>query len=223
MAVAFTQLAAGSADTSNTNSYAGNAGTPASGDLLICFVSAATTVAAGTLTGGGFTWRRLTSFTKNAGADTIYVFWTIATSATSTTPTFDCTGDNAAGCIIYCLRVTGDSANLRPYFRQIATATGSSANPAVTMNFAILTGSGVCGFCSNGTNSSTQFTQPSGWAENSEVAYNTPPNSGQTSSRTSGETGSTITWTNANTTAWGAIVIEIGLEPSVPFHTQGAA
>src|SRR5678816_3627915 len=107
ISVSFTQLAAISTSTSNTNSYAGTAGTPVSVDLLLCFVHATATVAAGTMT-GTWTWQKLTSFTLNSGADTMYVFWAIATAATSTTPTFDCTGDNATSCSIYCLRVAGD-------------------------------------------------------------------------------------------------------------------
>ena len=206
MAVTFTQLAAASASTSNTSSYAGTAGTPAAGDLLLCFVIASDTVAAGTMTGGGWTWNKLTSFTKNGGLDTLYVFWAFATAATSTTPTFDCTGDNATGCIIYCLRVTGSGGTS---IRQMNTNTGSTANPSVTMPYAILTGNGVVGFVVNGTNSAVQFTAPTSWTENAETSYNTPPNGGEVASRASGETNTTITWTNANTTAWGAIVIEL--------------
>lgn len=217
MAIVFTQLATGTASTSNTNSYAATAGTPAEGDLLIAFVIASDTVAPGSFTGGGFNWKLLTSFTKNGGLDTFYIFWAIATSATSTTPTFNCSGDNATGCSIYVLRVTGDQSKIRPFIRQFKTNTGTTANPSVTLSEAILTGSGVCGLAGNGTNSAAQWTQPSSWSENSELAYNTPSNSFHVSSRASGETGSTITWTNANTTAWGAIVLEISVDGSVPF------
>ena len=215
MAVAFTQLATMSASTSQATSYAGTAGTPAAGDLLIAFVLASDTTAAGTMT-GSWTWTKLLSFTKNGGLDTFYVFWAIATAATSTTPTFDCTGDQATGCLIYCLRVTGDNPKIRPFIRQFKTNTGSSTNPSVTMNTAILTGNGVCGMVGNGTNSSTQFTAPTSWTENAENTYATPSNALEVASRASGETGSTITWTNSNTTAWGAVVLEIAVDGSVP-------
>lgn len=218
MALAFTALAAATASTSNTNSYAGNAGTPSSGDLLICFVSAQTTVAAGAMT-GQWTWNLLTSFTKNSGADTIYVFWARTTGTTSTTPTFDCTGDNATGCIISCIRVTGQEGGGAPYLRQMKTATGSTANPAVAMDTAILTGNGCLGFCANGTNSAVQFTAPStggGWTEVHEVSHTNSPHGATTVSKVSGETGSTITWTNSNTTAWGAIILEFYVSGTGP-------
>ena len=208
MAVGFTQLAAINNNNANTNSYAGNAGTPTSGDLLLCFVSATGTVAAGTMT-GTWTWRKLTSFTFNGGADTIYVFWAAATAATITQPTFDCTGDNATGCIIYCVRVTGLDSQAQPYIRQFKTATGTTTNPAVTMDTAILTGNGCIGFAANGTNSATQWTAPGSWTEGGEVGTSLPAGSGEGAWRASGETGTTITWTNANTTAWGIIVIEL--------------
>lgn len=203
-----TSLAGMSTSTSNTNSYAGTAGTPAAGDLLICCVLASDTTATGSMT-GSWTWTKLTSFTKNAGVDTIYIFYAYADAATSTTPTFDCTGDNATGAMIHCWRVTGAEGRTQPSVRQLKTATGTSANPAVTLDRAVLTGNGIISFAANGTNSSTQWTNPSGWTTDIENTYNTPPNGLGSSKRDSGETGTTITWTNANTTAWGVIVLEL--------------
>jgi hypothetical protein len=195
--------------TSNTNSYAGTAGTPAANDLLICFVSASGTVATGTMTGGGWTWTKLTSFTKNSGNDTIYVFYAHATAATSTAPTFDCTGDNATGAIIHCWRVSGAEGRIQPSIRQIKTATGTTTNPSITMDRAILTGNGVISIVANGNNSAAQFTNPTSWTTDLEASYNTPTNGMGSSKRDSGETGTTITWTCASTTAWGMIVIEL--------------
>lgn len=208
MAMAVTELTAETASTSNTNSYAmGAAGTPANGELLVAAVVASGTVAAGTMTGGGWTWTRLTSFTKNSGADTIYIFTAPATGTTSTTPTFDCTGDNATGCIIACGRLTGLYGQNAPFIRQMKTNTGTSTNPSVTMDMAILTGNGVLAIAANGTNSATQWSMTS-YVEMAEAAYNTPPNSLTWQHRLSGETGTTISMTNSNTTAWGMIVIE---------------
>lgn len=208
MAITFTQLAAISTDTNNTNSYPGTAGTPAAGDLLICFVSATATVAAGAMT-GTWTWTRLTSFTKNAGADTMYVFWAYASAATSTTPTFTCTGDNATGASIYCLRVTGAEGQQVPSVRQFVTNAASTANPSVTMRAPILTDNGCVGFAANGTAGAVQWTAPGSWSENAEVGATSPNGSMEVASRASGETLTTITWTNSNTSAWGAIVLEL--------------
>lgn len=211
MAVAFTSLAAVSTSTSNTSSYAGTAGTPANGDLLICGVLVSdSTVAGGAWTmSGAWTWTRFFDFTFNGGLDTIALFWARATAATSTTPTVDVTGDNGTGACLHCWRVTGADGAGTPYCRQIKTNTGSSANPSVTMDAAILTGNGVFSFAGNGTNSTTQWTNPSGWASDLENAFTSPTHGFASASRGSGETGSTITWTNANTTAWGVVVVEV--------------
>jgi len=198
MPLAFTALAAATASTTNAATYAGTAGTPVAGDLLICFVMASGNTA-GTMS-GTFTWTRLTSFTKNTGADTIYIFWAYAATATSTTPTFNSSSGNCTGCIISCVRVTGGEGVRQPYLRQISPPTTSAVvNPVVTFNAAPLTGNGCLAFATNGVNSATQWTAPTSWTELHEVAYGTPANSGQTCYRVSGETSSALTWTNANT------------------------
>lgn len=208
MAMAVSALASSSTSTSNTNSYAGGTGTPVSGDLLIAFVVASDTVAVATMS-GTFTWNFLTSFTFNGGVDTVYVFWAYASSATSTTPTFDCTGDNATGCCISVMRITGVEGQTQPYCRQIKATTGSSTNPAATFDIAPLTGNGVIACCANKFNSSTQFTAPTNWTELHETSFNTPTTGFTTDYRASGETGTTITWTNSNNVAWGAILMEL--------------
>lgn len=221
MAIAFTSLAAASTSTSNTTSYAGTAGTPANGDLLICCALVSDTVAVATMT-GAWTWNLLTSFTKNGGLDTFYIFWARATAATSTTPTVDVTGDAGTGAVLHCWRVTGQEGGGAPYIRQWKTATGTSANPAVTMDQAILTGNGCISFVGNGTNSAAQFTAPTGWAAAVANSFNTPTNGFASSSRASGETASTITWTNANTTAWGLIVMEFYVAGTCATPLDGA-
>jgi hypothetical protein len=224
MAITFTQLAAASADTSNTTSYAGNAGTPAAGDLLLCFVVGAATLAAGSMT-GTWTWRKLTSLGWNTIASptsTLYVFWAVATAATSTTPTFDCTGDAATGAMIYCLRVTGAEGMTAPSVRQIATNGGSVANPQIAFTSNILSVNGVVALAANGTGSSTQWGAPSGWAENAETNITSPAVSLEVASRSSGETQSSLTWTNANTTPWGIVGIELWAPEGRPREHGGA-
>lgn len=220
MAVVRTQLAAAVASTSNTSSYAGPTGTPAAGDILIAAVAATGTVAAGTMTGGGFTWTRLMSLAYNGGADTLYIFWAVATSATSTTPTFDCTGDNATGCIIACARFTGLEGQTQLYPRQTTTATGSTANPAVSFPVAINTNNAVILVCANSTNSAVQFTPGASYNEMDEATYTTPPSALAWHDRMSGETGVGKQMTNANTTAWGMIGIELYAAGQGPATSQ---
>jgi len=208
MPIAFASLGTISGTTTNATSYYGPSGSVTAGDLLICGVSAANTVAAGTMTGGGLTWTRLTSFTKNAAADTIYVFWASSPTTQGLAVTFDCTGDAAAGCCIFCYKVTGGEGQTVPAIRQFITNTGSVANPSGVMLAAVLSGNGVIGFAANGTNSATQWTSPTNWTEGGEASYTTTAQSFQACSYIS-ETRTTIPWTNANVTAWGVIILEL--------------
>lgn len=210
MPLAFTQLSAASASTSNTATYAGNAGTPVAGDMLICFVTASGNNS-GSLT-GTFTWNLLTSLAR--GTDTIYVFWAYAATATSTTPTFNSSSGNATGSIISAVRIAGGTGTGTLHLRQFKISLTSNANPAIAMDNAILTGNGVLVYASNVLSSTTQWTAPTGFTQISQVGYSTPTNSGQTAFATSGITASTLTWTNANA---GASVL-VALE----FYNDGA-
>lgn len=210
MALAFTQLGVIKSDTANGTSYAGTAGTPAAGDLLLAFVSGTGTVVAGggTMT-GTWTWNQIFTRTWNSNVGTLSVFAAAATAATSTTPTFDCTGDAATGCFSYCVRATGAEGQAQPYIRQIASNEGTGANPALTFGKAVLTGNGVIGFGSNGSNTAAQWTAPASWTEGGEVVMSTPVSSAEGAWMVSGETGTTITWTNAQTAAWTVVAIEL--------------
>ena len=211
MAVAFTTSAAGTTSSTNTTSYAGSAATPAAGDLLLCFVLASDTVDAGAVT-GTWTWRLLKSFTFNGGADTIYVFYAYADAATSTTPTFACSGDAATGCIIYWMRVTGNYGQQVPAIRQFKTATGSGVNPSVTLDYAPLSDNGCIGVYGKKTISGTG-SNPGSWSAGSSLTYSTPNTRQVVAYRNSGETSATITWTQANAGNWGAMVLEIWASP----------
>ena len=224
MAVAFTALAAMSTSTANATSYAGTAGTPAAGDLLICFVTAtAEATVAATMT-GTWTWTLLTSFKYNSGADSIYVFWAYASAATSTTPTVDFGADAASSCEIYCYRVTGSSGVSIPCIRQWRATTGATTNPALAMYGAINTNSGCLSFVAANGTAPAVWTAPTGWAAVVEAGTGTAPkHAAGASSRTSGETLSTITWTNAQTNPWGGIVLEICLLGGRQMSPSGGA
>lgn len=210
MPVSFTLLSASLASTANqSTAYTGNAGTAQAQDILVAFTLCSGNATVGTMAGGGLTWNNLTSQTKNAGADVCGVFWAFVSTTGSVTPSYT---PNAAatGCIIHCVRVAGSTGNASSLNLQqvVATATGTTANPTITFGSATLTNNGILIFCGNGTNSTTQFTAPTGFTELSEVAYNTPANGAQVSSRASGGTATTYTWTNANTTSWRSFGLE---------------
>src|SRR5262245_42762256 len=217
MALAFAALAAASGSTTDGTSFTGTAGTPVSGDLLICFVQCSGFTGTCTLT-GAWTWTLLTSFTKNAGADTVFIFWAKATAATSTTPSVSLSA-TATGCIIECIRVTGGEGSNQPYLRQLNTNTGSTANPTCPLGRAILTGNGCLVAVCNGRNCAVQFSASTGWTEVTEINYHTPASGATFNTRASGETGTTITWTCANTTAWVSVVMEFYVAGTGP--TEG--
>ena len=176
-------------------------------DILVCYVMVSGNNAVGTLSGGGWSWNLLTGFTKNAGADFVSVWYAHATAATSTTPSY-LPAAAATGCIISCVRVTGQEGTNVPYIRQSASNFGSTANPTLVFPNAPLTGNGILAFAGNLTNSTTQWTAPTNFTEISEVAYNTPANSTETVSRATGQTVATLTFTNANTTGWWVVGLE---------------
>lgn len=209
MALAFTQLAVGLASTTNgTGAYTATAGTPVAGDLLICFVLCSGNSTVGTLTGGGWTWTRLTTFTKTGGADIASIWYAYASSNTSTAPSYT-PSSAASGCLIHCVRITGGEGKLQPYIRQFATNSGTGANPTVVFSTAPLTGNGILAWASNATNSTTQWTAPTGLTEIAELAFNTPANSLEIARAISGVTATTLTWTNAQVTAWVTYAIEL--------------
>lgn len=220
MALAFTQLAAANASSTNqSTAYNGNAGTPVANDILVCYVMVSGNSAVGTLSGGGWAWNLLTGFTKNAAADFVSVWYAHATAATSTTPSY-LPAAAATGCIISCVRVTGQEGTNVPYIRQSASRTGTGANPTLVFDAAPLTGNGILAFAGNQTNNTTQWTAPASFTEISEVAYNTPANSTETVSRATGQTNATLTWTNANTTGWWNIGLEFYVAGTGPTEPQ---
>ena len=223
MPVTFTLLSASLANTANqATAYTGTAGTAASQDMLIAFVSASGNTTAGTMAGGGLTWTLLTSQTKNAGVDICAVYWAYVTTGVSVTPAYTPSA-SSTGVIMSVVRVAGSTASAAgPNLQQaLVTATGATANPTITFGAATLTTNGILLFAANGTNSTAQFTAPTGFTELSEVAFNTPTNGGQVSSRASGGTATTYTWTNANTTSWRTFGLEFVEAVATSFDPMG--
>lgn len=223
MALSVTALAAASANTSNNAaSHTGTAGTPNAGDLLLACVQVSGNTTPGSMS-GTWTWNLLTTFPKNTGADTVYIYWAAATAGTSTTPVYTISG-NSTGSAMSVLRLTGLEGQTQPYIRQLKTAVGTAANPSLTLDTAPLTGNGLIGIASNTTSSATQWTMPASWTgEIHETNYSTPGTSLQTCYRASGATTTGVAWTNSNTTAWGIIVIEFYVAGTGPSADDGNA
>lgn len=223
MPVSFTSLATPLASTANqSTAYTATAGTAQAGEVLISFISVSGNTTSGTMAGGGLTWALVTSGLKNANADFCGVYWAYVPSTVSVTPSYTPSAA-ATGCIIAVTRVSGatSTASALNLTQAAVTATGATANPTITFGTATNTNNGVLVMVANGTNSTTQFTAPTGFTEIIETAYNTPTNGAETAGRTSGATSTTYTWTNVNTTSWRSFGLEFTAAVATSFDPMG--
>jgi hypothetical protein len=204
------------ASTSNATSYAMDAFKPVPHSTLVCFVFATGTVAAApTMTGGGLTWTRLTPNQLYNAVDTAYAFWARAgPNPASCTPTFDCTGDGATGVNMMLWSVEGADPVTSIVQSKQAAATG--ANPTLTFAAAMkAVNAYVSGFACQ-TNP-PNGTAPANWTRNVNIGYNTPTSGACGASRVNGESGTTVTWTQAssNYAIW-AVEIAVAAPLVVP-------
>mgnify|MGYP001167294179 CR=1 FL=1 len=202
------------ASTSNVTSYASGAFTPAVGDLLLVWVSAAATVAAGTLTGtgAGLTFTKVTSRVHAGSLSTAYLFIAnaLVTAASSQTVTFDCTGDAATGCVI---QVASVSAMIRTGTNAVLQSSGqdnqaAATTPAPVFGASCLTANPTLGLVYNETNPAT-MTPPTSWTERDDTGHATPAKGAEYVSRDSGFTGTTITWGGTSASAFCSIGVEL--------------
>lgn len=212
MTLSITEPTPGVASTLNTTSYAMAAFTPTASSRLIVGVWATATVAVATMTGGGLTWTLDASIA--VGGATLYEFFAdVGASPASTTITFDCTGDAATGCTMFCLQVTGhDPAS--PYAQAAATITaGIGNNTVVTWGTALTTTNAYIGFV--GSLGGNTTSAPASWTKQDELSYATPTTTGSVLFRINGETGTTINFLQSGTNVnRAAIGIEIKRAPT---------
>ena len=223
MAVSFTLLSTPVASTANqSTAYTGTAGTANAGEVLISFVSVSGNTTAGTMAGGSLTWNLVTSGLKNTNLDFCAVYWAYVTSTVSVTPSYTPSAA-ATGCIVIVTRVAGatSTSSALNLTQAAVTATGTTANPTITFGAATNTNNGVLVLAANGTNSTTQFTAPTGFTELTEQAYNTPANAGEIAYSIGGSTSTTYTWTNANTTSWRSFGLEFTAAVATSFDPMG--
>jgi hypothetical protein len=175
-------------------------------------------VAAGTMTGGGFTWTRATSQLWNSTA-TIYLFWAKTGGAPgSTTITFDCTGDAATGCGMMAFQYTGaDLVTPNPLKTALASA-GSAADPTITVP-AMETNNGYCAGFAIPRNPPVSA-PPASWTEIADTGYATPATGGSGAYRAGGETGTTVTFTSASGN-WGIVFAEVYVDGAGPLPPSG--
>lgn len=203
--------AVSTASTTNASSYASGSFTPAAGDLLVAFVTATGTVAAGSMTDSqNLGWSKVTTALKASSADTLYCF--VANkfaAASSMTVTFDCTGDAATGAVIQVVRVASMLRKGPLAIRQSAVSSNqTSGTPGPSFAASALTGNVTLGLVGNATNPAT-MTTPTNWTEQNDTGYGTPTTGAEYVTRDSGFTGTTITWGSSSASAFGAIIVEL--------------
>jgi hypothetical protein len=206
-------LVPGSATDAST--YTTGAAVPTASDLLIGIVGAAATVdpAAFTSSDAGKTdFTKITSAVFNSSANTAYAFVADQLAdADSQTFTFDCTGDQAFGCNLCVLAVSGmtnvGAAAVRQF--KIVENVDSTvvATPEVIFDAVCLTGNPTIFIVSKTVN--LGVTTPTNWTERHNQGHATPNSRLMVDTRDSGFTGDTIT---AGGTAGTSLYCVIGLE-----------
>lgn len=200
--------------------------TPAVGDLLVvvCANSGRTTAQAPTVTDNNSsgTYTQVKAATKNTSADSMWVFVRTAliAAASSTTVTFapNAAADSGGGLVVY--RVSGMTLTGASAVNNSGSQDNvASGTPAVPLTRAAYAFDAMIGAVNTTTNGAANSAPPSGWdTEGFDNGYNVPANGLATESRSSGETGSTITFGAAAPSAFCSIVVELdttGLLPPI--------
>jgi len=215
-------------DASNTPNASG-AFVPASGDLIIVFVSkeASVAMASADLTSSvaptGFTLIRTHLYQSSAAIFGVFVANSLTVDTTSRAVTIAAGTDAAAGTNIAVFSVSGmtqvNSLAIRQQGGQSDQTAGGT--PAPAFPGAALTANACLGAVVNATNPAG-LTEPSGWSEGSDTGYTTGQVNGiETAFRNSGETGTTITWGSTSATAFASIIIELDTSVPIAGHPAG--
>jgi hypothetical protein len=200
------------ASTTNASSYASGSFTPAAGELLVAFVRAGATAAAGTMTDSqGLGWTKIGEAAFATSAHRVYCF--IANNfaaASAMTVTFDCTGDAADGAVVFVSGISGmtRTGSLAVKQSKAAANQASGGTPEVIFDAACDTANPTLGCAGNSTNPAT-LTAPGSWTEQSDTGYNTPASGAEYVTRDSGFTGTTVTWGSTSGSAFGVFAVEL--------------
>ena len=205
MAIGVTEAVAEVADTSNATSYAFGAFTPTANSFLVVILAALSTVIDNGVSGGSLVWTRQYSLiTTNVIA--IYTA-PVGGSPGSTTITFDCTGDAAAGCSMTCHQFTGQ--NVGNEVSQVASSTvGAGGTPTLVFGTALNTSNGYCAQLGNSDNPAN-VVHPASWTESADTGFNSPTTGLEAAFRAGGESGTTITWGGTTVSAARTVGIEV--------------
>jgi hypothetical protein len=201
--------------TTNTASYDFASFTPSINSTLVVIAQVRTTTAAGSMvnvSGTSLTWTQKTTGTFNAGADTQYIYWANTPGSTAASVyRVSTTGDNGAGIQAALFTCTGSDIVTSDPIRQVNLASGTSTNPVTGTLTTLLTGNGyVASWMGNltGCPVSTAPASGGGWTEANDACFATPDSNGSAAYDSTGETGTSITFTAASST-WGLAFAEV--------------
>lgn len=192
--------------------------TPAVGDLIVIIRANTGNVVshAPTDTASG-SYSLATSALKATSADLmeVWVRNSLITSATSTTFS-DAPGTTTGGGLTV-FKVTGMFLTGANAVRQVATQANqaTAATPAPVFSSAVLTSNPVIGAVFNATSPAT-MTPRTGYTETTDLGYSTPTTGLESMFRSSGETGTTMTWGSASASAFCSVVVELNANTAAP-------
>jgi hypothetical protein len=190
--------------------------------VILAFVKVTTaTGAINNVSGDALTWTKATNFAWPTGDNShqAYIFWakTPASPAASVYQIDVTTGTNATGCGAVMFQFTGADLVTANPIKQIAandSGTGGGTNANGTFGAALGTNNGYAAgwMGALGSNSSAP---PGSWTEIADAGFTGPTSNVSGAFRAGGETGTSVTFTNAST-LWAFTAVEVYVEGAGP-------
>jgi hypothetical protein len=188
--------------------------TPTSNDLIVV-VAGATSVSTPTIsvsdngTGGTYTRVATASGGGTGGVIEIWIRNGLVSSAVSTIYTATIGSDTGGGLVVF--RVSGMTRTGLSAAKQVGQeSTQTESPPTIVLGAAVLTAN-ACIAAILGEDSPPALTAPTGWTESADIGYSTPTSGLWAGLRSSGETGSTISWTGGALTDHCEVFVELDI------------
>jgi hypothetical protein len=193
--------------------------TPTLNDLIV-IVAGATSATTPTIsvadngTGGTYTEIVSASGGGTGGLIKIFIRNNLVSSAVSTIYTATIASDSGGGLDVF--NVSGMTRTGASAARQsVGESTQTESPPTITFSQAPLTANAcIAGIL--GEDSPPALTAPTSWTEASDVGYATPTTGLWTGFRSSGETGTTISWTGGALTDHCEVIVELDISAPPP-------
>ena len=212
MAMAVSEVAELATTTDVTTTVALGTFTPSASSILVayCRFAGSDLSTVGTLSDSEGAWTEI----RHEFGDTNkawYLFYRkVDATPVSITPTFDNGGDTLSNAEALIYQFVPDVVVAGNPIRQtVYSAWASSTNPSIVFASALQTANGYIMVSANGVNPYAMDSPPSSWTQTCDTGI-TEGNSGLWGAfRAGGETGTTITATNATSTFWQAYGVEV--------------